>query len=205
MSSSLSSQLTDISHQLENIEDEEEAFTEDITAFSLIPEGMEQGDKVTWKNLVGGLKKYHSYEPGQPTEIPVKDDQPYGVGVDLNVGNDFELNEFDSMVENLWTDVKGYSMRETMEKIREWEDLEGFSDVWDTAKELPKLGAMIGYEKIIGNNLTKSYAVDENSFGVRLYEGEDSNYVNFSAGLTNYDLVLEKAGEAAEHLDERSF
>lgn len=61
---------------------------------------------------------------------------------------------------------------------------------------------MIAYVKIFGKRMTRSYAVDGNRFGVRFYEMENSNYINLSAGLKDYEMILSESRVVSDYLDE---
>lgn len=119
---SYASELEHVTSLLHEVSDGGIVSTENISVFSVMPEGMQGPDDFGARELVRGLLKYHSYQPGEPTDIPIRDGKPYGIGVDIDVGKDFTREDFDQMVEDNWDDVKGYGVNDLVEKINEWED-----------------------------------------------------------------------------------
>lgn len=179
-----------------------------ITAGSVLDKELaEDFEENGWtvKNYLSLLRNlYTSYHPGKPLDVPIVNGTPYGLGLEFQVEPAFDGESFDSMIQSLWTDVdvEGYSWQELATNIQDASrNISDLNDVITLSKGTLMLAGMRIYGELFSPGLTRSYSLDENSFGVRFYETEDYNYININAGLTDYERTLDEAWKIAEYLD----
>lgn len=140
------------------------------------------------------------YEPGKPTEIPIVDGTPY-LGLGMDVGRFYTVEDFEQMVDTLWDDARGYSTFELFDRIAsEYGDVETLGDIVDLVGISASATLYKISQKLLFPELKRTYRADD--LEVFFFEADDRNYIYLNAtDLADYETTLSGAEQVAEYLD----
>lgn len=180
--------------------------TEHITGASLLDHNfveMYQGGRLSIRAVFEFLRRLHSsYELGEPLPIPVIDQTPYGLGIEIQVPKEFEECDFEEMVESIWPEAIGYSLSDNKNRFSRAIYEKGFVRGFLSGINGMAIQSCLKlYSLIFLPNLNKSYESEKNNIGIRFLTGDSKNYINISGGVKSYNTTVNAARKITDYMD----